>query len=151
MSRDPVWKVGAVLVHPDRRQCSMGYNGLVKGMPETPENWGKPRKLMLVRHAERNAISWAPFYKPGSELFVPLRPCAYCLGDAVNNGISRVAWFRDPANEANPDYYGPEWDMFASMVETAEYDLDDKTTAILALYGLDGTMKYPKEAEGCTT
>lgn len=143
-SRDPVWKVGAMLVAADKRASSFGYNGLVRGVPETDANWAKPRKLELVRHAEENALSWATFPKVGSELFVPLKPCSDCLGMAINNGVTYVAWFRDRENEANPAYYGESWWQFAAMITIVEYEFDDITLAILAAYGLQGTMKYKR-------
>jgi len=140
-SRDPEWAIGAILVHEDERQVSMGYNGLVRGVPEIPENWENRYKKKLVVHAERNAMMFSQFDMRGSTLYVPLKPCSFCLGDAVNNGIKRVVWLKDPAGGASEAYYGPEWDEFAKLVDCCELPMDMRSEILLESYGLDGSIR----------
>lgn len=55
-SKDPSTKVGAIIVAPDGKKMSGGYNGFVSGAPEHPENWNdRPKKYPRVIHAELNA------------------------------------------------------------------------------------------------
>jgi dCMP deaminase len=90
-SKDPDEGVGAIVVSADRRQFSVGYNGLPKGHPDDPATLGdKELKNRLTIHAERNALDNAPFNLKGATLYVTKPCCLECMKGAIQNGISRV-------------------------------------------------------------
>jgi dCMP deaminase len=55
-SKDPVTKVGSVIVGPDNEVRALGYNGLPRDFDDVPERLARPDKYVWVEHAERNAI-----------------------------------------------------------------------------------------------
>lgn len=131
MSKDPNRKVGACIVAPNKRAVSFGYNGLVAGVEESKENWSRPRKYGLVRHAELNAILNAPFDTAGSTLYSVLKPCHDCLGDAINAGINRVVWLHDPVPFVMQDE--DAWNKFAEIFsELIEYPRTSTTLQIIS-------------------
>lgn len=90
-SKDPDEQVGAVLVSPDRRRFSAGYNGLPWGMPDDPEVLcNKDLKNALTIHAEQNAMANAPFDLDGWTIYVTKAPCLECALMVRQNRISRV-------------------------------------------------------------
>jgi dCMP deaminase len=92
LSKDPDRKVGAVLVSPDRRQISIGYNGFPAEMPDRPD-WlaDKAVKLSHMVHAEENCISQAPFNASDCTIYVTRFPCQDCATQWIlNAGIKHV-------------------------------------------------------------
>ena len=78
-SKDPDKQVGALVVSPDRRRFSAGYNGLPWGMPDDPEVLcNKELKNALTIHAEQNAIANAPFDLEGWTIYSTTAPCLHC-------------------------------------------------------------------------
>lgn len=92
LSKDPNRRLGAVLVHSDDRQSSLGYNGLATGIPDDKINWARPLKYKLVIHAEMNALDNRSFPATGGTLFCLLKPCHICLNRLINNKLSRIVW-----------------------------------------------------------
>lgn len=87
-SKDPKRKVGAVIVAPDLRQFSVGYNGFPRGVKDTNDRlYCKNLKLSLMVHAERNAMYNCPFNMKGSTIYVTKYPCAECAKGIVQTGI----------------------------------------------------------------
>ncbi|MGW0930652.1 deoxycytidylate deaminase [Streptomyces sp. NPDC002644] len=97
-------QVGAVLVSRDHR-VSIGYNGLITGVPGCATAGNCPRGQMSIEeiprdsdysncaatHAERNAIERArPEDLPGSTLYVTRSPCPACQTLIRSVGIARV-------------------------------------------------------------
>lgn len=90
-SKDPDEQVGAVVVSPDRRKFSAGYNGLPWGMPDDPEVLcNKDLKNALTIHAEQNALANAPFDLDGWTIYCTKAPCLECALLIRQNRISRV-------------------------------------------------------------
>lgn len=91
-SKDPSTKVGAVIVAPDRRVVSMGYNGLPRGVEDTPERLNnRELKYQLIVHAERNALLFAREPLDGYTLYTtPFAPCSVCAGMIIQAGIKNV-------------------------------------------------------------
>lgn len=90
-SKDPDAQVGAVVVSPDRRRVSFGYNGLPWGMPDDPEVLcNKDLKNSLTIHAEQNAMANAPFDLEGFTLYVTKAPCLECALMVRQHRIVRV-------------------------------------------------------------
>lgn len=90
-SKDPDEQVGAVVVSPDRRRFSAGYNGLPWGMPDDPEVLcNKDLKNALTIHAEQNAMANAPFDLEGWTIYCTKAPCLECALMVRQNRIARV-------------------------------------------------------------
>ena len=90
-SKDPDEQVGSVVVSPDRRRFSFGYNGLPWGMADDPEVLcNKDLKNALTIHAEQNALYNAPFDLEGWILYVTKAPCLGCSLGIRQNRIARV-------------------------------------------------------------
>ena len=91
-SRDPRTKVGAVIVRPDKTVASVGFNGLPRGVVDTPARLhNRETKHRMTIHAELNAILHAREPLAGYRLYVwPFQPCAQCAGAIIQTGISTV-------------------------------------------------------------
>lgn len=92
-SKDPRKQVGSVIVSPDCRQMSIGYNGLPAHFEERVG-----AGLMLDRetknryslHAEENAIANAAADVRGWTLYVTTAPCLRCALAIHRAGIARL-------------------------------------------------------------
>ncbi len=90
-SKDPDEQVGAVVVSPDCRRFSAGYNGLPRGMADDPEVLcNKDLKNALTIHAEQNAMANAPFDLEGWTIYCTKAPCLECALMVRQNRIARV-------------------------------------------------------------
>ena len=90
-SKDPSTKVGCVIVSPDRRQFTAGYNGFPIGIKDTTHRLNnRDLKYELVVHAELNAILNARMNLTGWTLYATFPPCKECAKAIIQAGISRV-------------------------------------------------------------
>jgi dCMP deaminase len=89
-SKDPSTKVGCIISRPDGSIVSSGYNGFPKKCNEKYMTFDKPMKYLLIRHAERNAISETKEDLTGCVMHVTHAPCHGCLSEAVHNGIREI-------------------------------------------------------------
>ena len=90
-SKDPICQVGAVVVAPDKKQFSMGYNGLPSKMADDPEILENVEaKNRHTIHAEMNCILNSPQRLEGWTLYVTKYPCKDCALAIVQSGITRV-------------------------------------------------------------
>lgn len=92
-SEDESTKVGAVIVGDGDVQLSEAWNGLPRGVKNTPERNERPAKYLYYAHAERNAIDNAS--RKGVSLldatiYVTHFPCSDCAKGIIQSGISRV-------------------------------------------------------------
>lgn len=104
MSKDPRTQVGAVIVGPDRELLSAGFNGFPRGIADTPERLNdKPTKLLLVVHAEMNALLAAArtgMRLKGCTLYLAATddsgliwggpPCTRCTVEIIQVGIAEI-------------------------------------------------------------
>lgn len=88
-SKDPRKRVGAVLVSPDCRHISVGYNGLPAGFPDDVA-LDRETKNRYSLHAEENAIAQAAADVRGWALYLTCAPCLRCALAVHRAGISRV-------------------------------------------------------------
>lgn len=90
-SKDPSTKVGCVISRPDGSIASTGYNGFPKGVNDLFMTYNKPLKYSLIRHAERNAISFVKDSDmSGYIMHVTHAPCFECLSESIHNGIREI-------------------------------------------------------------
>lgn len=90
-SKDPSTKVGAVIVSPDRRRLTTGYNGFPQGIADDSRLHDRDTKYGMVVHAELNAVLNCPERPVGATLYVwPLPPCSNCAAAIIQAGIRRV-------------------------------------------------------------
>ena len=55
-SKDPSTKVGGYFINDDYTVITQGYNGMPRGIKESPDRWERPAKYLRTEHAERNGI-----------------------------------------------------------------------------------------------
>lgn len=119
-SKDPSTKVGSVIVDPNRRVISTGFNGLPSGVEDTLDRLhNRELKYQMIVHAERNAIIDARQSLSGYSLYVwPMMPCSVCATMVIQAGIAEVV---------APHSDNPRWvDSFGltqEMFEEAGVDL----------------------------
>lgn len=90
-SKDPQRGVGALLVSPDMRQVSWGFNGFPQGIADTPALLGDSQaKLERMVHAELNVILNARRDVSGWTLYVTQHPCNHCALAIIQAGIAVV-------------------------------------------------------------
>ncbi len=102
-SKDPSSKVGTVIVDPDRRIISTGYNGFPMGVSDNPRRYdNRDLKYRLIVHAEPNAILQARTDLTGCVLYSwPFPTCERCAGLIIQAGIVRVV--SPPCPDARAD------------------------------------------------
>ncbi len=100
-SHDPSLKCGAVVVAPDRRVISVGYNGFPRGVGDGEDRYkNRLLKYQMVVHAEANAITSAREPLAGATLYcTPIPTCCECAKLIIQAGIKKVVNF----DFAHPD------------------------------------------------
>ena len=90
-SKDPDEGVGALLVSPDMRQVSWGFNGFPRGIEDSEERLNdKDLKNQLTIHAEMNALLNAAVDITGWTLYCSKFPCSNCACAIIQKGVARV-------------------------------------------------------------
>lgn len=92
-SKDPSTKVGAVIVDPNNRVVSLGFNGFPKGVQDM--DIPRERKLMRTIHAEENALLFAQRDLSDCSIYVTHHPCSNCAAKIIQAGIRRVSISRE--------------------------------------------------------
>lgn len=91
-SPDPHTKHGCVLVDPDNRVISTGYNGPVSGLPNDIVPLTRPEKYDWFIHAEDNAVAFARCDLRGATAYVTGPPCAACFRRLLQVGVKRIVY-----------------------------------------------------------
>ena len=91
-SKDPSTKTGAVIVDSNNRIVSVGYNGLPRGVNDSPERLeNREIKYKIIVHCERNALLFARGAVEGCRLYTwPFMSCATCAAMVIQAGIVEV-------------------------------------------------------------
>lgn len=90
-SKDNSTKVGALIVTPEGKPVSWGYNGIPMGVnDESSDRQIRPLKYHYFAHAERNALDLSRSSVEGCWLFVTHPPCSDCARGIIQTGISTV-------------------------------------------------------------
>lgn len=123
-SKDPSTGVGAVIVDPQNRVVSMGFNGFPRAVEDSASAMlDRDEKLRRTIHAEDNALLFARRDVAGCSIYVTHPPCARCAAKIIQACIVRVVtmppaegfierWAADAASSAA---------MFAEAGVTFEY------------------------------
>jgi dCMP deaminase len=89
-SKDPSTQVGAIIVTPEGKPRSWGFNGIPMGIPDTPDKFIRPIKYKYFSHAERNALDLCETSVDGCVLFCTHSPCSDCARGIITKGIKVV-------------------------------------------------------------
>jgi dCMP deaminase len=89
-SKDPSVKVGALLVSPDKRKFSPGYNGFPAGVDDDDERLNGPERVPMTAHAELNAILNSGTDLTGWTLYVTRPACVECAKAIIQARVARV-------------------------------------------------------------
>jgi len=122
--------VGAVIVSPEHRVVSMGYNGAPAGMNDCDSIGHELVEGHCVRtlHAESNAIDYAGRLASGCTLFTTVSPCYDCAKRIVNAQIAHVVY-----DEFYPSRYGKS-DMVPAFLREGAVDVQAFTSPGLELF-----------------
>lgn len=112
-SKDPSTKVGSVIVRPDKRIVSLGYNGFPRGVCDHEERYTERAvKYKFVSHAERNALDNVSEDVTGCTLYSTLQPCSECAKSIIQKGIEKVVTLVDlDRKELVDDFYNYSYIM----------------------------------------
>ncbi len=131
-SKDPGTQVGAVIVNPENRIVSVGYNGMPRGCEDDKYPWERSggmldTKYAFVCHAELNAILNSAFGDlRGCRVYTTLFPCNECTKAIIQKGITEVIYLSD--KYADTDGVRASKMMFASAgVTLTPYTMTNKT------------------------
>lgn len=107
-SKDPRCQVGCVIISPQDRIMSLGYNGFPNNCDDKDFNWAKDddtdNKYLYVVHAELNAIlNYRGESLEGCTLYVTLFPCNECTKAIIQSGISKVI-YKEIRNQDSPSH-----------------------------------------------
>ncbi|KAI5752281.1 hypothetical protein M8J77_015510 [Diaphorina citri] len=101
-SKDPVTRVGAVIVNEDNKIVGTGYNGMPIGCSDDEFPWDKnthdelDSKYLYVCHAEMNAIlNKNSADTKRCKLYTSLFPCNECAKVIIQSGIKEVIYMCD--------------------------------------------------------
>jgi len=99
-SKDPSTKTGAVIVKPNKRPATFGFNGFPQKMEDKPEWYAnRDEKYSRIIHCEMNAVLFAESDLTGCTLYTyPFMSCDRCFVHMVQAGITRFV-----APQATPD------------------------------------------------
>ena len=92
-SKDPSSKMGCVIVDPNNRVISMGYNGLIQGADESKMTLSeRPMKYYFAIHSEMNAVIYAHQDLTGCTIYNRVATCENCLKYCLQAGIKRFVY-----------------------------------------------------------
>lgn len=149
-SKDCSTKVGAVFLKPKKFTIlASGFNGLPRGIEDTPERWTRPEKYQWVEHAERNCIYNAASSGPplgGSIAVVTLFPCVDCTRAMIQIGISLLVTTK--TNEA-AKRWGESWRKSEVMFAEAQIPIliltsEEINSKIDPTFYVDNSTSQPK-------
>ncbi len=101
-SKDASTQVGSVIVTPNGKPRSFGFNGMPMGIDdENPERHERPEKYLWFEHAERNAFYLADRSLEGCILFCTHIPCPDCTRGAIQKQIAAIVIDKYNGTESN--------------------------------------------------
>ena len=119
-SKDPRYKVGAVIFDAAGNIRSTGYNGAPRGVADSPERYEKPLKQYYIAHSEENAIVQAARTGVSTDncciLVWGKMPCANCSRMIIQAGIRSVLF---QATDVASSSYAESFMASQSMLKEA--------------------------------
>lgn len=97
-SKDPNKKVGCVVISPDKRKVSYGYNGFPANISDDSRLNNRKIKNELSLHAEVNAILNAKENLASWNLYCSEAICSHCALVIIQAGITKVTMPAAPAS-----------------------------------------------------
>lgn len=92
-SKDPSSKMGCVIVDPNKRVVSLGYNGMIQGADESKMTLEeRPMKYYFAIHSEMNALIFAKQALDGCTIYNRVATCENCLKYCLQAGIKRFVY-----------------------------------------------------------
>ncbi len=130
MSKDPSTRVGSIVVGPDREIRSTGFNGLPRGIRDTPDRLNdRAAKLRIVVHAEMNAILNAARIGVSTRdctLYLAATddtgmtwggpPCTRCTVEIIQSGITQIVSL---ARKTAPSRWAEDLDFAQELLREA--------------------------------
>jgi len=99
-SKDPSTQCGCVIVRPNKKPVSWGWNGFPQGIKDDERLKDREAKYSLMVHAEQNAILNAKDSLYGCVLYCyPFPPCDRCATSIIQVGIKRVVGLQLPEDK----------------------------------------------------
>lgn len=151
-SKDPSSKMGCVIVDPNKRVVSVGYNGLIQGANESKMTLSeRPMKYYFIVHSEMNALLFARESLRGCTLYNHTATCENCLKHCLQAGIKRFVYkdLRVHSHSTDPkkSMTNVETDeavvrLLASMPDVETLNITNGKT-----YIEDILDSYPKDSE----
>lgn len=139
-SKDPSSKMGCVIVAPDKRVVSLGYNGLIRGADESKMTLSeRPMKYRFAIHSEMNAVIFAREDLNGCTIYNRVATCDNCLKYCLQAGIKRFVYneLRVSSHSTDPKKSMTNFEsdeavvrMLASMPEVDTLNLSNGKTYI---------------------
>jgi len=115
-SKDPSTQTGAVIVSPEKRVISVGFNGFPSAMPDERAHYAnREEKYSRIVHCEMNALILAPGRIPWNSVLYtyPFMSCDRCAVHMIQAGIHNYVYpALTPEHEAR-------WG--AAMTKTHQY------------------------------
>ena len=103
-SKDPSAQLGCVIVDPDKRVVSTGYNGTNRGADESKLTLSeRPMKYYFVVHSEINAILFAHRDLKDCTIYNLMATCDNCLKYCLQAGIKRFVYKQFRVNSYKSD------------------------------------------------
>lgn len=101
-SKDPAKQVGAVVISPNKREVSYGYNGFPHKLNDDARLANKSTKNALSLHAEVNAVLNAKKDLRGWSLYCSEAICEQCALVIIQAGITKVTM---PASMSSSSWF----------------------------------------------
>jgi dCMP deaminase len=117
-SKDPSQGVGSVIVDPERRVVSLGFNGFPRGIQDSEGRLNdRSIKLQYTIHAETNAILQAKQDLTGTTIYCNIPPCSSCGLSIIQAGIQRVVTY--VPDQKLIDRWGESFDRSLNLFKEA--------------------------------
>lgn len=123
-SKDPSTKVGAVIVAPDKRIVSTGFNGFAQNMGDIGYLYAnREEKYSRIIHAEMNAVMFARESLRGCTMYSSLAPCDRCFVHMLQLGITRFV--APKATEDQLTRWGAAFERVRTYAREAQVELNE--------------------------
>lgn len=134
-SKDPSTQTGAVIVNPQKKIISKGYNGLPMRMPDKEHYYtNRELKYNTIIHCEENALIFAKQDLEGCCLYTwPFLSCSRCASKMIQAGITRVVAPKNTIERWEENLNLGKTNFNDSDVSILEYDKEEVISEIKKL------------------